>query len=206
MEDLNMESGTGPSFSDDDFERLNRWLLRKRHGIVDVVTLEGFLTTIVIGPNTIPPQLWLPSVWGKGKRQFKSLEELNQFVALVMGLYNEIAVCFEQDPDAFEPSFYESPLNDKKVIIVDEWCDGFIRGMRLDAEGWKPLKRERPDLLLPMELFGTRAGWRKLEAGGEELMHATWSVRIAPAVREIFAYWLPYRRAMRVQAEGAVRH
>jgi uncharacterized protein len=201
-----MENPAGHSFSDDDFEQLNAWLLRKRHGIVDVVTLEGFLTAIVIGPHTISPQLWLPSVWGRGKRLFRNLEELNRFVALVMGLYNEIAICFEQDPDAFEPSFYESPLNDKTVIIVDEWCDGFIRGMRLDREGWKPLKRERPDLLLPMELFGTRAGWRKLEAGGEEAMHAAWSVRIAPAVRAIFAYWLPYRRAMRERAESPVRH
>jgi len=201
-----MESLTGPVFSDDDFEQLNAWLLRKRHGIVDVVTLEGFLTAIVIGPNMISPQLWLPSVWGKGKPQFRNLEELNHFVALVMGLYNEIAVCFQRDPEAFEPSFYESPLNDKTVIIVDEWCDGFIRGMRLDSEGWKPLKRERPDLLKPLELFGTRAGWRKLEAGGEEAMHAIWSVRIAPAVRAIYAYWLPYRRAMQARPEGAVRH
>jgi len=67
--------------------------------------------------------------------------------------------------------------------------------MRMDSEAWKPLKRERPELLMPMELFGTRAGWRKLEAGGEAAMHATWSVRIAPAVRAIHAYWLPYRRA-----------
>jgi uncharacterized protein len=92
------------------------------------------------------------------------------------------------------------------VIIVDEWCDGFMRGMRLDVEGWKPLKRERPDLLKPLELFGTRAGWRKLEAGGEEAMHATWSVRITPAVRAIHAYWLPYRRALQAQLESAIRH
>jgi yecA family protein len=149
-------------FSDDDFEQLEAWLQRRRTGIFDIVVLEGFLTAVVIGPNTISPMLWLPKVWGKGKPQFKDLEELNRFVALVMGLYNEIAGCFEQDPAAFKPSFYERPLNDETVIIVDEWCEGFIKGMRVDTEGWKPLKRERRDLLKPMELFGTRAGWRKL--------------------------------------------
>jgi uncharacterized protein len=123
-----------------------------------------------------------------------------------MGLYNEIAACFELDPDSFEPSFYERPLNDKTVIIVDEWCEGFIKGMRVDTEGWKPLKRERRDLLKPMELFGTRAGWRKLQDGGEAAMHAMWSVRIAPAVREIYAFWLPYRRAMQATPENAIRH
>jgi hypothetical protein len=64
----------------------------------------------------------------------------------------------------------------------------------------------RPELLKPMELFGTRAGWRKLEAGGEAAMHATWSVRIAPAVREIYAYWLPYHRATQALPENSIRH
>ena len=193
-------------FSDDDFEQLEAWLQRRRTGIFDIVVLEGFLTAVVIGPNTISPMLWLPKVWGKGKPQFKDLEELNRFVALVMGLYNEIAGCFEQDPAAFKPSFYERPFNDETVIIVDEWCEGFIKGMRVDTEGWKPLKRERRDLLKPMELFGTRAGWLKLQDGGEAAMHATWSVRIAPAVREIYAFWLPYRRAMQATPENAIRH
>jgi hypothetical protein len=66
--------------------------------------------------------------------------------------------------------------------------------MRLDSAGWKPVKRERPDPLKSVELFGTRAGWRELEAGGEAVMHAIWLPRIAPAVREIYAFWLPHRR------------
>jgi uncharacterized protein len=197
---------TGALFSDDDFEQLNAWLLKRAREICDIVTLEGFLTAIVIGRDTISPMLWLSKVWGKGKPQFKDLGELNHFTALVMGLYNEIAGCFEQDSASFEPSFYEQRYDDQTVVIVDEWCEGFIKGMRLDTEGWKPLKRERPELLRPIELFGTRAGWRKLEQGGEAAMHATWSVRIAPAVRAIYAYWLPYRRAVQATPESAIRH
>jgi uncharacterized protein len=200
-----MENLAPARFTDSDFEQLDAWLLKRRGTIYDIVTLEGFLTAIVIGPNTISPMLWLPKVWGKGKPHFRDLEELNRFDALVMGLYNEIVCHFELDPETFEPSFYERPLNDQTVIIVDEWCSGFVKGMRLDAEGWKPLRRERRDLLKPIELFGTRAGWRKLEEGGEAAMHATWSVRIAPAVREIHAYWLPYRRATHALL-GSIRH
>jgi uncharacterized protein len=196
----------GAAFSENDFEQLDAWLLKRAQGICDIVTLEGFLTAILIGPNTISPNLWLPKVWGKGKPQFKDLEDLNRFVALVMGLYNELVGVFAQAPESFEPSFYEQPLNDKTVIIVDEWCEGFVKGMRIDAGGWKPLKRERPELLKPIELFGTRAGWRKLEAGGEAAMHAAWSVRIAPAVRAIHAYWLPYRHAAQAMAGNAIRH
>ena len=54
-------------FSDEDFETLGNWLVRRAKGISDIVELEGFLTAIVIGPNTLSPLAWLPKVWG-GKR------------------------------------------------------------------------------------------------------------------------------------------
>src|SRR6266699_17878 len=122
----------GFEFSEEDFETLSDWLMRRRTGIFDIVELDGFLTA-----------------------------------------------------------------------IVDEWCIGFVRGMRMDTEAWKPLRQERPELIKPLELFGTRAGWRELKAGGEAAMHGTWSQRIAPAVREIYAFWLPHRQ--RVVAAAGVR-
>jgi hypothetical protein len=73
----------------------------------------------------------------------------------------------------------------------------------LDRAGWKPLKHERPDLVKPIELFGTRAGWEELKTGGAIKMHKTWSPRVAPAVRDIHAFWLPHRRC--VLAAGAPR-
>jgi uncharacterized protein len=156
--------------------------------IYDVIELEGSLTAIVIGPNTLSPLQWPPKVWGGKTPKFGDLEELNRFTALVMGFYNSIVAAFEFAPGEFEPTFYESRMGRKRVIIVDEWCTGFLKGIRLDSPSWKPLKRERPELLKPIELFGSVAGWRELKAGGEVRMHTTWSPRIAPAVREIYAY------------------
>jgi uncharacterized protein len=141
--------------------------MRRGTGIFDIVELDGFLTAIVIGPNTLSPLTWLPKVWGGKQPKFKETGELNRFVALVMGYYNSIVACFESDPGSFEPTFYESKVGAKAVIVVDEWCAGFMKGMRLDSPGWKPLRRERPDLVKPIELFGTRGGWRELKAGGE---------------------------------------
>ena len=183
------------AFTNEDFKRLDEWLLRRRTGLLDAVMLEGFLTTIVIGPNTLMPSSWWPRVFGGRKPRFRNEEEFKQAVGLVMRFYNDIAMHFETDPGDFEPTFYESKVGRKRVLIVDEWCEGFMRGMRLDAAGWKPLARERPELLRPFQLFGTRAGWRELSAGGEATMHATWAVRVAPAVRDIYAFWLPRRRA-----------
>jgi hypothetical protein len=55
-------------------------------------------------------------------------------------------------------------------------------------------------LLKPIELFGTRAGYRELDAGGAAAMHTKWSPRIAPAVREIHAYWQAARSGPAIEA------
>ena len=98
---------------------------------------------------------------------------------------------------------YEREMGGETVFIVDEWCWGFIKGVRLDTTGWKPLKRERPDLMKPLELFGTSAGFRELDAGGADKMHALWSPRIGPAVRDIHAFWLPHRQRLLAQRLGS---
>jgi len=184
----------GAQFSDEDFDTLSDWLSRRGKGITDIVELEGFLTAIVIAPNTLSPLTWLPKVWGGKHPDFKDLAEMNRFVGLVMRFYNSIVLIFETSPGEFEPTFYEREIDGKTLFIVDEWCWGFMKGLKLDTAGWKPLKRERPDLLKPLRLFGTSAGFRELDAGGADKMHALWSPRIEPAVRDIYAFWLPHRR------------
>ena len=195
-----------PLMSNDPFDELADWLTLRRTGITDVVELEGFLTALVVGPNTLSPTLWLPKVWGGRTPKFKAVAELNRFVALVMALYNEIALTFDQAPQTFRPTFYESKLEKRRVVIVDEWCSGFLKGMRLDAQGWKPLKRDRPELLKPIELFGSPAGWKECEAGGEEKMHRRWSPKVTPAIKAIHAYWIPHRIAQYRQLQGEKVH
>lgn len=195
-----------PAFSNDAFDELSDWLMSRRTGITDIVELEGFLTALVIGPNSVSPTLWLPKVWGGRTPKFKDLAELNRFVALVMGLHNDIALTFDQAPQEFRPTFHESRVAGRRIVIVDEWCWGFLKAMRLDARGWKPLKRERPELLKPIELFGSPAGWKECEAGGEEKMHRRWSPKITPAVKAIHAFWIPHRIVQHREALGEKTH
>jgi uncharacterized protein len=193
-------------FSDAEYETLADWLERRATGIVDIVELEGFLTAAVIGPNTLKPMQWLPKVWGGKAPKFRDLEEFNQFIALVMGYYNDLVLWIEVDPDRFQPTFYEHNHKRRRIVIADEWCMGFLKGVRLDAAAWRPLKKEQPELLKPIELFGSRAGWKELEAGGDEKMHRRWSPKIAPAVRAIYRYWLPFREAQYLATTGERVH
>jgi uncharacterized protein len=194
------------AFTDDEFDELAAWLERRSKGITDIIELEGLLTALVIGPNLLHFTTWLPKVWGGKDPKFKDRAELNRFLTLVMGMHNDLALIFDQAPEQFRPTFYESKVGGRRVQIVDEWCVGFLKGVRLDSAGWKPLKREQPELLKPIELFGSKAGWRELEAGGDEKMHRRWAPKIAPAVRAIHAYWIPHRIAQDRQLRGDPLH
>ncbi len=190
------------NFTESDFDELEQILLSDYtpDSCMDIVTLEGFLTALIIGPVTVLPSKWLPFIWSgstvtKKKLKFETEEELQRFFNLIMGLYNDIIHHFSESPDDFEPTFYERKVKGKTYTIVDEWCDGFLKGIKITGKAWQPLIKKRPDLLRPIKLFATREGWKKLEeAEDEEAMHEEWSVKIAPAVREIYKFWLPYRR------------
>ncbi len=189
--------------SEKEFDELDRLLLSDDmpESCMDVVTLEGFLTAIVIGPVTLSPAAWLSSIWGGGNLeqapQFRSPEDLDHLVGLIMRLNNELVSTFEADPAAFSPTFYQRTVEGKTYTIVDEWCDGFLQGVRLAQEAWQPMLNSDPDMLRPVELFATPEGWAELDAAAdEEAMHREWSSKIAPTVIAIHAYWLPCRKAV----------
>lgn len=79
-------------FSEQDFDALDAWLQRRSVGFYDVVTLEGFLTAIVIGPNTLMPTVWMPKVWGGRAPKFRDLSEVNRFVRRVMAFRSDIGL------------------------------------------------------------------------------------------------------------------
>jgi hypothetical protein len=85
-------------------------------------------------------------------------------------------------------------------------CWGFLKWVRLDSRGWKSLKRERPDLLKPIELFGSPAGWKECAAGGDAKMHHLWSPKVTPAVKAIHAYWILHRLAQHRRKAGETIH
>ena len=73
---------------------------------MDISTLDGFLTGLVIGPDSIPPSRWLPVVWGETEQDemaWESREKIERIMGLIMRLYNSIAQAFQVDPPDFSP-------------------------------------------------------------------------------------------------------
>lgn len=118
-------------------------------GLFEISGLDGFFTAIVSGPVTILPSQWLPSIWGDFEPEFQSDQEAQTIVSLLMRLMNSSAVMLMEEPENFEPMFYERTVEGKKYTIVDEWCEGYMRGVSLAADRWAIDTEEMQKLLSP---------------------------------------------------------
>ena len=127
--------------SDQEFNALDQFLLSERcsEHAMTLDALHGYLTAIVIGPESISPSEWLPAVWGPSAEDapaFQSDKERQRIESLIMRFMNEIAITFEAAPKDFEPLFLEHLSQGKKLLDGEAWAWGFWEGMNLRPQAW----------------------------------------------------------------------
>jgi uncharacterized protein len=193
-----------PVITDADLERLDDFLSSDAapESAMDVATLEGFLTALVIGPSVVMPSAWMPWVWdfehGRQEVEFADMAQAQDVMGLIMGLMNRIAGAFEYDPASFDPVFFRDA-----TWGAAEWCEGFLAAtQRFDAAGWSGLWMSdalRPSdgtdnahLITPFLRLGDEAG---LEITRKEGNAQRWVDAVVPSLVAIHAHWLERRSA-----------
>lgn len=186
--------------SDQEIEELDLILTNQPDDIdsMSVSMLDGFLTAVVSGPNTILPSLWVPWVWdveqGKNKPSFANERAAKRFYELVFRLMNSISADLMEAPEYFEPLLLENLNGDDPVTVIDDWCMGFMKGLALDIEGWMPLTSEHTDWFTVLRLYGTKDGWDILSSLPANLdQHRDYVDRLPDDIRKIHRYWLERR-------------
>lgn len=132
--------------NDEEIELLNDFLLYRipeeeiqendDEGIINISELDGFLTAIVCAPDAIPPSKWMPSIWGKFEPDWESIEDSQAIMSQFLRHMNSISASLNDSSELFEPLLQELTSGDQIGIVVDEWCIGFIKGMRLCPSPW----------------------------------------------------------------------
>jgi uncharacterized protein len=204
-----------PVVTDADLERLGHFLGSDAapDTAMDVSTLEGFLTALVIGPRVVMPSAWLPWVWdfehGRQEVEFADMAQAQEVMGLIMGLMNRIAGAFERNPAAFEPVF----LRDV-VWGAAEWCEGFLAAtQRFDSAAWTALwardafksvgETDSTCLATPFLRLGDEAGWEITRREGDA---QRWVDAVVPSLAAIHAHWFEQRPAQPAAASrGPVR-
>lgn len=166
--------------------------LGKDEGIFELSSLDGFLTAVVSGPVVMAPSQWLASIWGDFEPKWQNEKDFEIMFTLLMRHMNSIAEHLMNEPDSFQPLFMQREVDGRIYTIVDDWCYGYMMGVELCVDKWGIDSMDMVILLTPIRIFGTEAGWKKLDELNEQ---ETDNIRLAitPNVREIHAYWLARR-------------
>jgi uncharacterized protein len=101
------------------------------------------------------------------------------------------------EPEAFEPIFFERQVDNQTIAIVDEWCEGYLRGVRLAEHEWRAGGQEIADLLAPIRAFTEETDWQA-HALGDAAKIGQLRESIAPNARAIHAKWLADRSGPQV--------
>ena len=161
-------------------------------GILCASELDGFLTAIVSGPDTVMPSRWLPAVWGDFPPEFDTTQEAERIMSLLMRHMNGIVTHLSEEPETFEPMFLSREWEGKTVLVVDEWCEGFMRGVDLSREEWAAGGEDIEKALASILAFCQASGWTG--HGSRDLSEIEErQLAIAPSVRAIHAHWLSIR-------------
>ena len=188
----------GNPLTDEELDELGEFLLSAAtpDDAMDISMLDGFLTALAIGPNNLPPSEWMPVVWG-GEMAWQTREQAERVIGLVFRHANDIVFHLRDEPDSFEPLLYEEEHEGAVVPLIDEWCAGFVAGMALDEEGWRPLieSEEGDELLHAILLFGSAAGADALRDDPTlEDRYEEFAASLGESVMAIREWWLPTRK------------
>lgn len=187
--------------SEDELEFLDRFLLyridedavteAKDEGVLDITELDGLFTAIVSGPVMIPPSQWFPAVWGDFEPVGENEKDFEIIVSLMMRHMNSIATILMEHSKDFEPIFLQCEVEGKTYAMVDEWCEGYRRGMALAEGRWEADGQDMKILLAPILASTGGTDWHGHDfndTGVENIQNA-----IVSNVRDIHAYWLARR-------------
>jgi uncharacterized protein len=147
-------------------EQLNTWLntLEPEAKVDGTSMLDGYLTAIVIGPRSIPPDEWFVDLLGEHGHIATASGMTLAAVTAIVGRFNAISEGLSAAPEQHAPIFEKA---DDGTVLPHPWCMGFLAAMRLRFEAWRPLRdlnRIEHGLLLPiLPIASTRSVGRCLD-------------------------------------------
>jgi len=150
-------SYTPSPITDTELEELENFLLSDQvpEESMTLSELDGFLTALAVGPEIVPPSEWLPVLWQGEGPVFETLQDVERVLGLILALNARIVEDIQKNELA--PMFnIEAQGDGSELMTPDGWCWGFMQGVMLREDAWKPLlDSEDDELLAPIAMIAS---------------------------------------------------
>jgi uncharacterized protein len=181
--------------TDNTIDMIDHYLMHYGHddSVLDVSELDGFFAALACSPNMIKPSQWLPAIWGGEALmpKWESKKELDDFSTAIFAFYNHVMESL--NTQKYEALFLEREGDTKNHLIVDEWCNGFLRGLNL----WGPMTSTEAvfteECIQSIRLFATDAGFEKLDTMNGKEIEAQ-QKKIEPDLNRLFQHFYEQRK------------
>ena len=123
-------------------------------GGMTIGELDGYVTAIVVCPDTVPAEEWLPAIWGSEG----GWGETDAIAAAAMDHYRRVALELAGDPEAYAPVM---EMDDPDgALLWRPWINGFERAMRLRPDTWEEIALgDDEDAAASVDLIRAMSGW-----------------------------------------------
>jgi uncharacterized protein len=194
--------------TDEEFGVLERFLSSNAvcDDAMDAVMLHGFLTAVISGPSMVMPSAVLPWIWdarhATRQPRFLSAGRARKITGLIIQYWNDINNALNHCPDLFEPPLHTTEWRGEEILVLDEWCEGYCKGIDIDREAWELLIERHPEWFNVILLFGTASGYQALGQRDYTVeQRRSFANLLTAAALNIHRYWGEERRKLMEQGE-----
>ncbi|MGL5430338.1 MAG: UPF0149 family protein [Vibrio sp.] len=112
------------------------------HQLLNPAKTVGFVTSMACCPNVLPPEEWLPFLWGgEESAPFTDASGLETYLQHIIQLWNttrQQLLCGEWQ----WPADYQ--LDEQEIVnqAVRDFCEGMLQGWQLARDDWEVLMPE----------------------------------------------------------------
>lgn len=103
---------------------------------------RGFVAAMACSPNVLPPQEWLPFLWGGEEvAPFSDGEQLETYIQHIIDMWNQYRSAL-LDGSWVWPEGYN--LDEEEIVNdhVRDFCEGVLQGWQLARDDWEVLMPE----------------------------------------------------------------
>ena len=178
---------TGP-LNADEIEWMEDVLMEhdSEDGLIDISELDGLFTAALSSPSPLALDAMKPVIWGETTPDWDDPADELRFNTLAAWMMNDIAERLSLYPEQFEPLFGYREMDGRELLVVEEWCFGYMTGVAL-AE-WPELPAELQPSLQAIALHGDIDEVEKLD-GMDEIAYLQSTDAIQPAALRLYNYW-----------------
>lgn len=106
---------------------------------------QGFVTAMAAAPQVIPPQEWLPFLWGgEQEAPFSDGEQLETYLDAIIALWNESRAALLEGTWQWPE---HCQLSDQEIVSEHTrlFCEGLLQGWQLTRDDWETLMPEQSE-------------------------------------------------------------